>query len=398
MRIKNKSKLVLIFPFILLAVILPIYLLLEIYDLGKNGIYRKDLYQGLYYNFSSLSLQKQLEKYNYTVQLPKNPNVPYRIAILCRHDRLACMRIQQAANNLGWESLFISISTNMHPIDIFRMYSIVRQFNPDFTISAADFGKVGDIRHYFILHFPCLRNNAKYLIDIALVPYYCPKPIKSDGLLAVTDFKKINQYYEDISIPIIDFKFSRPKTEFIKINYSRLFMCGYNWDNTRSGLKYKKLYKLLDKRKDVDMYGPRSGWLLLNSYRGFIPYNDQLFVDTIRKSGIGLALHSEDHIMENFPSGRVLELVSSSALVIVDEMPWAKETFGDNILYIETLNKSPEEIYSQINQHLEWIKSHPEEAYEKAKKAHQIYLDKFTMEQILTNVANMHNNIVSREN
>ncbi|WP_232279105.1 hypothetical protein [Rickettsia akari] len=109
-------------------------------------------------------------------------------------------------------------------------------------------------------------------------------------------------------------------------------MCDYNWDNTRSGLKYKKLYKLLDKRNDVDMYGPRAGLLLLNSYRGFIPYDAQLFVYTIRKSGIGLALHSEDHIMDNFPSVQVLELVSASALVIVDAMTWAKATFGDNIL------------------------------------------------------------------
>ncbi|ABV75322.1 hypothetical protein A1C_05415 [Rickettsia akari str. Hartford] len=100
------------------------------------------------------------------------------------------MRIQQAMNNLGWESLFTVISTNMHPIDILRMYSIVRQFNHDVTISAGDFAKVVDIRHYVILHFPCLRNNAKYLIDIALVPYYCLKPIKSYGLVAVTDFKK----------------------------------------------------------------------------------------------------------------------------------------------------------------------------------------------------------------
>ncbi|HJD60528.1 MAG TPA: glycosyltransferase [Rickettsia endosymbiont of Omalisus fontisbellaquei] len=390
MHIKNKSKLLLIFPFILLAVILPTFLLLEIYDISRNGFYRNNIDRGFfYYNFSSPLLQEELEKSNYTIQLAKNPNIPYRIAILCRYDPLACMRIQQAASNLGWESLLISATT--HPLDVTRIHGIVSQFNPDFTISAADFGVVAGVKSYLVLHFPCLINPD-------LGKYYCPNPLRYDGLLAVTDLKRINQYYESISIPIIDFKFSRPKTEFIKINYSRLFMCGYNWDNTRTGLKYKKLYQLLDKRKDVDIYGPKQAWNGLNSYRGFIPYDDQLFVDAIRKSGIGLAIHSEGHNTENFPSGRVLELVSSSALVIVDEIPWAKETFGDNILYIETLNKSSEEIYSQINQHLEWIKSHPEEAYEKVKKAHQIYLDKFTMEQILTNVANMHNKIISQEN
>ncbi len=41
----------------------------------------------------------------------------------------------------------------MHPIDILRMYSIVRQFNPDFTISAVDFGKVGDIKTLFYFTF-----------------------------------------------------------------------------------------------------------------------------------------------------------------------------------------------------------------------------------------------------
>lgn len=372
---------------ILITISTSILLIFALFNL-YFGIYRENLYSGLsHYNFSPSSLETELAKSNYISKLPKNPNVPYRIALIFKYDVLAAMRIQQAANNLGWESLLISIhKTPINPLDVIRIHGIVSQFNPDFTISSINLGSVAGTKNYFIWHFPCSHS-------LSSLQDYCPTPFLYDGLLAVSDNEKVEQLYGKLSVPIVDFKFSRPTTGFVKVTYSRLFMCGYNWDKMRSGPKYKELYKLLDTRDDIDIYGPKSGWGYFNSYksyRGFIPNNDQLFVNAIRRSGIGLAIHSEEHKAERLPSAKLLEIVSSSGLAITDEMPWAKETFGDNVLYIETLNKSVKEIYDQISKHLEWIKSNPDQAYVKARNAHQIYLNQFTMEQILQNIANMH--------
>ncbi|XVN43477.1 MAG: hypothetical protein RCG15_04225 [Candidatus Rickettsia vulgarisii] len=143
------------------------------------------------------------------------------------------MRIQQAANNLGWESLLISIHTTpINPLDIIRIHGIVSQFNPDFTISSINLGSVTGTKNYFIWHFPCSHSPNS-------LPNYCPKPFLYDGLLAVADNEKVEQLCGKLSVPIVDFKFSRPRTDFVKVNYSRLFMCGYNWDKTRNGSKYK---------------------------------------------------------------------------------------------------------------------------------------------------------------
>ena len=45
-----------------------------------------------------------------------------------------------------------------------------------------------------------------------------------------------------------------------------------------------------------------------------------------------------------------------------------------------------------------WIKNNPEKAKAKAKKAHQIFIDKFTMESQLINLAKMHEKIKKEDN
>jgi hypothetical protein len=46
---------------------------------------------------------------------------------------------------------------------------------------------------------------------------------------------------------------------------------------------------------------------------------------------------------------------------------------------------------------MDWIKANPEEAKAMAARAHQIFLDKFTLERDLVRIAKMHESVITQE-
>ena len=100
-------------------------------------------------------------------------------------------------------------------------------------------------------------------------------------------------------------------------------------------------------------------------------------------------LHSESHHKYKIPSGRIFEAVAASAVVITDRNPFVMEHFGDSLLYIDQ-TLSGDEMFNQIDAHVMWIQNHPEEALEMAKRAHQIFEEKFLLEQQLLQFDEFH--------
>ena len=47
-------------------------------------------------------------------------------------------------------------------------------------------------------------------------------------------------------------------------------------------------------------------------------------------------------------------------------------------------------MFTQIRMHLDWIKQHPDQAFEKAQKAQQIFLEKFSLEKQLLDIISNH--------
>lgn len=72
------------------------------------------------------------------------------------------------------------------------------------------------------------------------------------------------------------------------------------------------------------------------------------------------------------------------------------KNFGDNFLYFDQ-NANSKTMYKQVQDHMEWIKNNPEEAKQKAAKAHQIFLDKFTLDKDLIRIAKMHEYVLMQE-
>ena len=105
----------------------------------------------------------------------------------------------------------------------------------------------------------------------------------------------------------------------------------------------------------------------------------------LNKHGIALCIHSKFHNAAGIPSSRIFEIISSGAIAISDRNPFVVRYFGNNVLYFDH-NLSAEEIYKQIDDHVNWVKNNPKKAEIMAKNAHQILQDKFTTEVFVRNL------------
>ncbi len=217
--------------------------------------------------------------------------------------------------------------------------------------------------NYLIVHKPNIHINKKY-----------------DALLSIVPEEKAKKMF--LNELIIPFYFSVPSTKFCDTPKTRLFFGGVAWDNYRKSTIIE-LYKLLDHTEYFDLYGVKD--FGLNSYKGFIPFGENTVLDIMRESGVTLVLHSKDHFENNIPTARIFEAVAASTVVITDKLPFIVKNFGDSVLYIDR-DSSPEEIFKQIDAHMQWILSHPKKAVELARRSHKIFTEKFTLEKIMKNV------------
>lgn len=209
---------------------------------------------------------------------------------------------------------------------------------------------------------------------------------KYNALLSILPEEKAKKVFPNELI--IPFYFSVPSTKFYYTEKTRLFFGGVAWDNYRKSTIIE-LYKLLDHTKYFDLYGAKD--FGLNSYKGFIPFGQNTILDIMKKSGVTLVLHSKDHFENDIPTARIFEAVAASTVVITDKLPFIVKNFGDSVLYIDR-DLSPEEIFKQIDAHMQWILSNPKDAIELARRSHKIFIERFTLEQIMKNVMENYKN------
>lgn len=177
---------------------------------------------------------------------------------------------------------------------------------------------------------------------------------------------------------------------------SLMWMSG-GWDKFRSSKTYKEFIKMLGNTVPLKVYGHyyAASFLQPGIYDGYIPSSLDVF-DTIRDNGIYLLTHSQQHIKAATPTLRIFEAVAANAIVISDKHPFVIENFGDSILYFDQ-NADSTTMYKQVKSHIDWINKNPEEAKLKAAKAHQIFLDKFTLDKDLVRIAKMHEYVIEQE-
>lgn len=170
-----------------------------------------------------------------------------------------------------------------------------------------------------------------------------------------------------------DFKFQGAKRVF--------FAGGALTDVTRGSDKYKQVFAQLDKMGYLDVYGYPEKWQHTpNSLRGFIPIDGISLIKINNAAGVSLILHDRQHLDSGTPTGRIFESAAANTLIISDKNAFIQEHFGANVLYVD-VETSALELFRQIDRHVQWALTHPEQAQQMANNCHAIFLEKFTLEQ-----------------
>jgi len=302
-------------------------------------------------------------------------------------DEFAARRMKHAAENLGWEAVIIGEVNN----DLSLNAKIIQFLKPEFVISQHVFKMAKNVPNYLILHTA--------FKDVNKLSY---KYFRYDGLLLSFGddrFIKPLQYHyasndKTLNYQYFYFSVSKKQSQFSELEYSKLFYSGARWDKRR-GENYSKLYSLLDQAGYFNIYGPEDSWKdYPNSYKGMLPFDETIYLNAVKDSGVIFVVHSKDHYDNNLPSGRIFEALASSAVIISDDMKFVKDNFADNILYVDP-SLPQEKLFLQIDNHMKWIKANPLKAREMARNANKIFQEKFVMESLLLNVEKMNNRIRS---
>ncbi len=205
------------------------------------------------------------------------------------------------------------------------------------------------------------------------------------GLLpAFKEIDLLKEAYESTGRKYIGFNW-RPtvhRTDFKAQLPQKLFYPGGDVsDNTRSANKYKEVFIKLDQTGYFEVYGSPERWSHTpKSFRGSIPFDGVSMLKINNKAGITLIFHAHDHLNSGTPTGRIFEAAGANTVIISDRNQFIVDNFGDNVLYID-VNKNSTEIFSQIDQHMQWIFANPEQAQQMAERCHDIFLEKFTLEE-----------------
>jgi hypothetical protein len=172
-------------------------------------------------------------------------------------------------------------------------------------------------------------------------------------------------------------------TTYYQPRLKKLMFCGAKYpSNVRSESdKYQKLWKKLDETEYFAVYGDEKAWKNFKGYKGYVKADGKSFVKEINRNGICLVMHNQTHLKEGTPSGRIFEAAAAASVIISDKHPFVEREFKDTVLYID---HTRDDLFEQIDAHMQWIKTHPEEAKIKARLAHGIFLQKFTQEQQLS--------------
>jgi hypothetical protein len=169
------------------------------------------------------------------------------------------------------------------------------------------------------------------------------------------------------------------------VGSQKLFYAGINWEIVCGRkTRHQELLKLLDTTGKLRIHGPHvfagmEVWKGYSSYAGPIPFDGVSMIHAIHDAGIALVLSSPAHMAAGLMSNRLFESTAAGAVVICDKNSFAQRHFADTLLYVDT-DCPVEETYRQVSNHLYWISTHQAEATEMARRAQNIFKERFRLD------------------
>lgn len=284
-------------------------------------------------------------------------------------------RIKLACENLHWR---------LDVVDIFQKQEEIREYDWSLTMVPGK-KEAEDLSDYLILFSPehhYFKNDGHLKKQYQNYAGYLTTYQNTDLLLY--DLLQKDRLYPGRWYPTVQFK------PYVKVNPTRLFYLLCGWGQRKTSKKYQTLLEYLAAENYTNFYGAdQLGYTYGAAYRGSIPFDGASVLQKISEMGICLILHSDVHLKHGIPSGRIFEAAAASAVIISDLNQFVIDNFGDSALYIDQ-NLSARQIFLQIDSHMKWIRENREEALEMARKAHQIFEERFLLENQLLDFDRYH--------
>lgn len=188
--------------------------------------------------------------------------------------------------------------------------------------------------------------------------------------------------------PIIPMYLAHHYVPYEPAKREQMLLVGSIWGCNRGSERMKDaLIKLADDKLLV-AYGLDGLEFLGDAYKGMAEdYNktdtraNNLF-NLQQNFGISLVVHSLEHMVGKIPTSRIAESIAAGAIVISDKHGFIEKTFGDSVLYFDSITQG-DEIYRQLKNHIDWIKQNPEAVEAKTKAAYNILMRDFALENQL---------------
>lgn len=183
--------------------------------------------------------------------------------------------------------------------------------------------------------------------------------------------------------------------DFPDFNSFKVFYIGANWERQHGVERHGSLVERLDASNLVDFYGVSKQhgialWEGVKNYRGELPFDGgNSIISCSNQCGVSLVLHSGAHRRSALVSTRIFQACAAKTLTICDDNPFILKYFGDSVLSFK-YGDDPADNYKRIMEKVEWVQDNPEQALEMARKAHAVFVEKFSLGSEVRNLLDHH--------
>lgn len=153
---------------------------------------------------------------------------------------------------------------------------------------------------------------------------------------------------------------------------------GIHWEGSRHG----HVFRGLEGRVPLKLYGPPDAWRGHDGYRGVLPFDFVSVIGALKEAGIALCLHKRAHRRDNCPSARLFEAAAAGALIITDDFAFPRYWFRNSVLYVNA-EAPPDRVIRQIVTHANWARQNPEAANRLAQRSNELFRSHLTLESML---------------
>lgn len=132
------------------------------------------------------------------------------------------------------------------------------------------------------------------------------------------------------------------------------------------------------------------------SHRSNLPLDaGESIVKIFNRHGVALVLPTTAHQESALAPALLFHALAARSIVITAHNSFFREHFGDSVLTFE-YSDDPDETSARIQEKIAWIRSHPQQAREKAEQAHRVFREHFSLDVELERIVDNHHKQLER--